>query len=235
MANPVSKIGKRFSPARLISRRRGKQIIKDFSDKNGFVYFGRVYQGGIDRRIVRGLTVSNKHFDHHYCVGTYEGYDISFVERSDTLLYTGSKAKKSHQWHILSFDLLVAKDLPHIFVGMHTHSESFYLQLFTKYPHLRAINLSSSGVHKAEFLNKYRVYAKPGRAVEVESILNPLVTEMVSKHFGSLAIEIEGSLLYVYSENITLSEQLLDAMLKNGRWLADHIDRQADETSSYEP
>ncbi|HEY0965463.1 MAG TPA: hypothetical protein VGE13_03205 [Candidatus Saccharimonadales bacterium] len=215
-----------LSPTRFVRRRRDKSIVGDFAERHGLVYFGRVVQSDEEYRIVRGMTLSVNHFDAHYCVGTYEGYDVAFVERTDTLV--SRHGKKSHRWHIIEFDLLAAKHLPHIFVGMHSHSESFYMQLFTKYPQLRSITLGALGAHKAEFFQKYRVYASPSHAIDVERILSPLVTEMVSKHFGSLAIEIHDSSLYIYAENHATSTPLLEAMIKNGRWLADHIDRQAD-------
>lgn len=227
MSKHITMLKKTFSPKRLIARKRDKSVIVDFAEKNGLVYFGRVLQTDDDHKIVKGLTVSVNHYDQHYCVGTYEGYDVCFVERSDTLISGKNRTKKTHKWHIFEFDLLAAKDLPHTFVGMHSHSESFYLQLFTKFPQLRAVSLGMLGEHASEFLHKYRVYAVPGDTLEVEKILSPLVTEMVSRHFGALAIELQGSSLYIYSEKAVLSEQLLDAMIKNGRWLADHIDRQA--------
>lgn len=226
MRKRLNLVSKTLSPARLVKRRRDKTIVVDFAERHGLVYFGHVTQRDEEYRMVRGMTLSVNHFDTHYCVGTYEGYDVAFVERTDTLV--SKQGKKSHRWHIVEFDLLAAKQLPHIFVGMHSHSESFYMQLFTKYPQLRPITLGALNAHKAEFLHKYRVYASPAHTLEVENVLSPLVTEMVSKHFGSLAIEIRGSSLYVYAENHTTSIQLLEAMLKNGRWLADHIDRQAD-------
>jgi hypothetical protein len=71
------------------------------------------------------------------------------------------------------------------------------------------------------------VYARPTNALEVEKILTPLATEMVSRHFGSLAIEIQDNSLYVYSEHQHLTRDLLMTMLKNGAWLAAHIDEQA--------
>lgn len=222
----LGKISHALSPTRLVARRRDKSVITDFAEKYGLVYFGRVVQDEDEHRLVRGMTVSVNHHDLHYCIGTYEGYDVAFVERSDTLV--SKHGKKSHRWHIIEFDLIAAKHLPHIFVGMHSHSESFYMQLFTKYPQLRSLVLGTLGAHKSEFLSKYRVYASPSEVMAVERLLTPLVTEMVSKHFGSLAIEIIDSSLYVYAENHTLTLPLLEAMLKNGRWLADHIDRQAD-------
>lgn len=214
------------SPSRFLARHRDKVIIEEFAQTHGLVYFGGVSQAEDEHRIVRGMTVSREHHDKHYCVGTYDGYDVSFVDRTDQVLVASTKKKKAHNWHIFEFDLLEAHDLPHIFVGMHTHSESFYMQLFTKYPELRHIAMGATHAYPAEFLHKYRVYCRPGNQVSVESIISSLVTEMVSKHFGSLAIEIVDTSLYVYAENHRLTTQLLEAMIKNGRWLADHIDTQ---------
>ncbi|HEY1085366.1 MAG TPA: hypothetical protein VGE34_01410 [Candidatus Saccharimonadales bacterium] len=224
MRRLVKRISHHLSPKRLVHKRKTKGIVQDFAKKFGLVYFGGVSRSDEEYRIVRGLTVSNQHNDLHYCVGTYEGYDVSFVERSDMLKKAGATQVRAHRWHILEFDLLEAKGLPHVFVGMHSNSESFYLQLFNKFPHLRSVTLGMLGAHKSEFLHKYRVYTSPSDLLDVEALLSPLVTEMVSKHFGSLAIEIVDASLYVYSENTHLSAALLEAMLKNGNWLANHID-----------
>lgn len=227
MKRHIKRISQHFSPRRVVHRRRVKGIVQEFAEKFGLVYFGGISRDDDEYRIVRGLTVSNQHADLHYCIGTYEGYDVSFVERTDMLKRAGSSHAKVHKWHILEFDLLTAKGLPHMFVGMHTHSESFYLQLFNKFPHLRSLTLGALGQHKPEFLHKYKVYASPSDVLDVETLLTPLVTEMVSKHFGNLAIEISDSSLFIYSENGHLSLSLLEAMLKNGIWLANHIDMTA--------
>lgn len=227
MRAALGNITKAISPARIARRRSDKKIIQEFADQAGLIYFGYVSQLEDDHKIIRGMTLSTKHHDTHYCIGTYDDYDVSFVERSDVLQPSTKHAKKHHRWHILEFDLKTSRHLPHVFVGRHTHSETVYMQLFTKFPALRSIRLGALGQHTGEFLNTYRVYARPTNALEVEELLTPLATEMVSKHFGSLAIEISRQSLYVYSEHKHLSAQLLMTMAKNGAWLAHHIDEQA--------
>ncbi len=224
MKRTVKKLAHTVSPKRIVKKRQDKSIILSFAERHGLVYFG----GGAaadEYRMVHGLTLSTSHSDLHYCIGTYEGYDVAFVERSNMLRPTRTATAKRHKWHIFSFDLIEAKEIPHVFVGLHSHSESFYTQLFTKYPKLRPITLGAISQYSPEFIDKYRVYTEPQNAIYVEHLISPLVSEMVSRHFGSLAIEIKGSTLYVYAEHHTLSGQLLEAMIKNGRWLADHIDR----------
>ena len=205
--------------------RSARSTIKAFADEIGLVYFGYVDQHDEDNRIVRGMTVSVHHTDAHYCIGSYEGYDMALVERTDVLKPMPHMKKASkHRWYIMEFDLHTSVELPHFFVGLHEHSESFYRQLFAKYPHLRPASLGNLGSLSLKFNAKYRVYAAPENALTVETILKPEVNEMISQHFGSLAIEVTENSLYVYAETPTISMKLLDAMTKNGVWLARHID-----------
>jgi len=213
---------------RIVSGRALKTIISTFAEDYGLVYFGYVSQRDDEHRLVRGLTLSNQHTDSHYCIGSYEGYDVTFVERADILKDAAKKSQRSHLWHILAVDLHTATEQPHIFVGQHTQSESFYLQLFTKFSHMRSLSLGNSAAYPHEFLAQYRVYGHPSKVIEIEATLSSLAGEMISKHFGALAVEVHENVVYVYSENPRLSPQLLEAMIKNGVWLARHIDENAD-------
>lgn len=212
-----------LSPGKVMMYRNEKRIIQAFGEEHGLVYFGHVSSDN-EYAIVRGLTLSNRHKDLHYCVGTYGGYDVAFVERSDTLISPVKKTKNAHRWHIMEFDLHTKRDLPHVFIGLHSHSESFYMQLFTKYPHLRMLVLGHTASYPAEFSEGYRVYGKPAQLIDVETIITPEVATLISRHFGRVAIEIHDGALYLYSENLRVSMTLLDAMLKNGIWLAKQLD-----------
>lgn len=227
MKSHLKRTIKKVSPSHLIAKRKDKATVVEFGEQFGLVYFGFVSQQDDEHKLVRGLTLSTKHTDAHYCIGTYDNYDVTFVERRDNITDTRSSHKIAHQWHIMTFDLHTSLELPHVFVGRHSHSESFYKQLFTKYSSLRSLLLGNLGAYKAEFLSEYRVYGQPAKIIEIESLLSPLAAEMVTKHFGTLAIEIKNSTLYVYSEKPRLSLPLLEAMIKNGVWLARHIDMNA--------
>ncbi len=205
-----------------------KATIQHFADDFGLVYFGYVNQLDDEHRIVRGLTVSVDHHDNHYCIGSYEGYDVAYVERSDELRTPKLNKKSKHTWQVMEFDLYTKKSLPHFFIGLHGHSESFYMQLFTKYPVLRSIRLGNLGEHVHDFIMKYRVYASPENTIAVEKLIAPSASELISKHFGTLAVEVHDSSLYIYSEMAVPTLELLEAMIKNGVWLARHIDEAAE-------
>lgn len=227
MKSHITRTLQKMTPSKLLEKRKDKSLVVAFGEQFGLVYFGFVSQQDDEHKLVRGLTLSNQHSDAHYCIGTYDNYDVAFVERRDTIANTTSKHKTAHRWHIMAFDLHTSIELPHVFVGRHSHSESFYTQLFTKYSSLRSLHLGNLGTYKADFLAEYRVYGQPAKVIEIESLLSPIATEMLSKHFGTLAIEIEDGTLYVYSEKPRLSLPLLEAMIKNGVWMARHIDSNA--------
>lgn len=224
MKKMIQKVVKRASPKRVLDKYSDRQTIQRFGEKFGLVYFGHVSSQNEDYRMVRGLTLSTKHRDAHYCIGSYNNYDVVFVERYDTVVNLKQKTRRAHRWHIMQFDLRTTTELPHLFVGLHTHSEAFYLQLFTKFPELRSLRIGHLGSHRPEFLAKYRIYGPPAKIIDIERLLTPEITEMITAHFGALAIEIHDGSLYIYSEKLRVSESLLEGMLKNGVWLAQHID-----------
>lgn len=201
-----------------------KNVIRQFVDQYGLVYFGHVDQHDDDHQVIRGMTVSHSHRDEHYSVGSYESYDISFVERTDSIKNPKTDKVQHHTWHILQIDLHNTVDLPHIFIGLHTHSESFYRQLFTKYSHLRPLPIGTLRQYDPTFVSQYRVYGHPSEHLEIERLLHDTVDKVFVQHFGSLAIELHDGALYVYSESRALHVPLLEAMIKNGVWLARHID-----------
>jgi hypothetical protein len=215
----------RFTPSSVIQSRLYKRNFMHFADKVGMVYFGYVNQRNDDHNLVRGLTVSAKHRDNHYCVGSYDDYDISLVERTDIIRHPGT-SPKAHDWIIMTFDLHRAVDLPHLFLGLHTHGDAFYAQFFTKYAHLSQVPLSPSGGYDHGFLKRYALYAVPSQALSAERLFSPQVTKAIHESFGGLTIEINEGCLYLYAEHQRPSTALLERMLKYGIWLAKTLDQQ---------
>lgn len=205
--------------ALLPSAQATKRLLLQFADRAGMVYFGYVSQRSDDHHIVRGLTVSTKHIDDHYCIGTYEGYDVIFVERSDSL-HSG----KRHVWHILEFDLKSKTDIPHAFIGSGTHGHGFHELLATKYSAMKALPLGATNSYPTSFTSHFQIYATPAYAVAIETLIPPVVAETLGAHFKGLVAEITNDALYIYSEKPHLSADLLDTMLQNGVWLAQMID-----------
>jgi len=217
---PNLRFGSMVPNTLLSSAKSTKKIIHDFAETAGMVYFGYVSQRDDEHHILRGMTVSTKHHDDHYCIGTYDGYDVVFVERSDTLA-----SGKKHRWHILEFDLHTTADLPHAFIGSGKHGNGFHELLNLKYPQLQPIHLGATAEYPAEFTRKFNVYTTPAHAIGFELLLHSDIAKIMASHFEGLVIELTEQALYVYSEKTHVSSDLLMTMLKNGAWLANQIDQ----------
>lgn len=203
----------------LPSGRSTKRLITDMAEEAGLVYFGYVSQRDDEHHIVRGMTVSTKHRDDHYCIGTYEDYDVVFVERSDSL-----RNGKKHAWHVVEFDLKTHADIPHIFIGSGRQGHGFHELLDTKYPSLKAIEPGSTAQYPPDFLSRFNIYTTPAHTVAAERLITPAVATIIASHFSGLAVEITEQALYIYSEKLHVSKHLLSTMLKNGAWLAAKLD-----------
>lgn len=214
---------KRLVPAKVVQSRLHKRVYRQFADKIGLVYFGYVDQRNDEHRLVRGLTVSSKHRDNHYCIGSFDDYDVTLVERTDTLRFPG-KPVRTFNWIIMVFDLQHSVDLPHLFLGLHTHGDSFYAQLFTKFSTLANVPLESLSGYDRAFLHQYTLYADPSQMLSAERLFNQSLTKTITEHFGGLTIEISEGCLYLYAEHQRPSAALLEKMLRYGIWLAKTID-----------
>jgi len=204
----------------LPSSQATRRLVTDFAERSGMVYFGYVSQRSDEHHIVRGLTVSTKHVDDHYCIGTYDQYDVMFVERSDVL-----KSGKRHVWHIMEFDLKTPSDIPHFFIGSSKHGLGFHELLGTKYPTLHAITPGATGQYPDSFTSYFSSYVTPAHSVVMESLITPEIAETIADHFKGVVMEITEQALYLYSEKSHLTSELLDTMLQNGVWLAKQIDQ----------
>jgi hypothetical protein len=224
---------KRFVPASVVQAQLHRRVIMQFADKVGLVYFGYVDQRTDEHKLVRGLTLSASHRDNHYCIGTFDGYDVALVERRDTIRFPG-KASKVHNWLIMTFDLHTSRDIPHIFVGLHNHSETFYAHLFTKFSQLSKIDLNSYGAYSSSFKNRYSVYSAPDQTHAATSLIDPIVAQPIGDHFGSITFEISENSLYLYAEDQRTTGPLLEKMLKYGIWLAQTIDSRMNPRESQE-
>jgi hypothetical protein len=204
----------------LSSNRASKRIATQFSEEAGLVYFGYVSQRDDEHHIVRGLTVSTKHRDDHYCIGTYDGYDVVFVERSDKL-HSG----KDHMWHIIEIDLRSAIDIPHVFISSTTRTPGFHELIEAKYHTMLPHVMGTTRSYPTSFKSHFNLYTTPAHAVDVERLISPQESEVLAKHCKGLIFELTHDALYVYSEKAQLSTSLLMTMLTNGVWLARQIDQ----------
>lgn len=214
---------KRMTPQRLIAARAHKKAIMKFADKMGLVYFGSSQRDDEDYRLVRGLTSSPHVLDAHYCIGTYNGYDVVFVERSALHAAHRATAEAQH-WLIMAFDLRTKADLPHLFIGRREHSASFYGQFFTKFPQMSPLGITTMDGYTAAFLDMYVLYSRIVDAADAVKLFDPTLTKVIGEQFRGLTIEVSDGTLYIYGENATPTAHVLDIMLRYGAWLAESID-----------
>jgi hypothetical protein len=127
----------------------------------------------------------------------------------------------------MTFDLHTTTDLPHIFLGLHTHSDTFYAHIFTKFNQLNKAPLGTFGVYDPGFMNKYSIYTEPSQTIQAEKLIDPQTAATIGAHFGSLTAEIVDGALYVYAENHRPTVHLLEKMMQYGAWLATVIDANA--------
>lgn len=219
---------KAFVPAKVLQSRLHKRVFMQFAEKMGFVYFGYVDQRNDEHRLVRGLTVSAAHRDNHYCIGSYKGYDTTLVERTDIIHFPG-KAPRTEEWIIMEFDLHTAVDLPHIFIGLHTHSDTFYAHLFLKFAVLTKAPLGTFNNYDRAFTDRYALYTDPSQVLVAEQLIDKDIAKVMAEHFGSLTIEIADGCLYVYAWHQRPNQAMLTKMLSNGVWLAQALDARAHE------
>lgn len=213
----------RLIPTKHLQSQLHRHVFQQFANKIGLVYFGYVDQRNDEHSLIRGLTVSTKHRDNHYCIGSFESYDVTLVERIDAIHFPG-KPSSTHNWVIMTFDLHQAVDLPHMFVGSHAHSDVFYLQLFTKYGNFTKIPLEQSETYDRQFLKHHSLFTKAEQALSAERLLHPAIAKEIAEKFDKLTIEISEGTLYLYAENQRPSTALLDMMLSRGLWLARCLD-----------
>ncbi|MBC7459619.1 hypothetical protein H7200_02815 [Candidatus Saccharibacteria bacterium] len=210
-----------------VIRRRGA-LLRQFTKKLGFVYFGSVDQHSDEHEMIRGLTVSTTHQDSHYAVGAYDGYDISMVDRFD-LIEQADGSFASHSWLIMRFNLQNTS-IPHFFlhpVGHGTGLDGPYQKYFTAFHYATKSNQLLHDTHSVEFHGRYDLYTSASHVPSVESSLSPDVSQTIAARFWPHAIEVIDGALYVYITEHRLTEAMLGATVQAGIWLATALDNES--------
>lgn len=199
-----------------------QRTVARFAQKFGLIYFKSVKAHDYAIPVIRGATAALQQHDAHFCIGSHDGYDMVYVQRTATVT-AHNAAATTHYWHIMEFDLHHSHDLPFIFVGTQWQTKSFYNKLFAEHRQIRQIPLSVQ-VAK-EFHGHYTVLGSPADAQLIHSIFNDTITKKISAHKEPFAIEVQGDSLYIMTDSQKTSDQTLVKMLHYGIWLARHIDQ----------
>lgn len=212
---------------RTLSRAR---FFRDACERYGMVYFGTVDQTD-EQTMVRGLTVSTRAVDRHYCVGSVEGYDAILLERTDQL-YFPYKKPESYRWTILQIDLEWSH-LPHVFLDAHHHQSVFYDVFSAKYPGMTRQDKHLFADHDSRFSHAFTAHCAIADIPRMLQYLHPEVTATLGHHFPHYDFELFDDKLIVYSSQQVPSKTVIENLVRAGVWLAreiEKIDRPAQPT-----
>mgnify|MGYP001562726165 CR=1 FL=1 len=216
--DPLRLVTRSFSLSREIATRK---IIKQFARKHELVYFGYVNQRDDANELIRGITVSTSHIDKHFCVGSYQGHDISVVERSNTIAFS-DKASREYRWLIMQVDLHKG-GVPHMFIDANHHDQQFYETLF-----MRFANFTNAAPLFTErdpsFARSFRTFVAADKFDHAAVVMQPAITHELTKQYRQFDYETDDDRLLVYANDPLVSPRVLQEMLAAGTWFAGQLD-----------
>lgn len=204
---------------RTLSRAR---LFHDACERYGLVYFGTVEQSD-GHEMVRGLTVSTRAVDRHYCVGSVEGYEVILLERTDQL-YFPYKKPESYRWTILQVDL-ERSHLPHVFLDAHHHQSVFYDAFSAKYPRMTKHDSHLFSDHDSRFSHAFTAHCAVQDIPRMFAYLTHDVTATLGHHFSHYDFELQDDKLIIYSSQQVPSKAVIDNLVRAGIWLAREIEK----------
>lgn len=211
-----------------------QSVYRRFARTYDMVYFGTIGAQDEEHRMVRGVTVSTRHVDNHYCVGTIHGYDVVLLERIDTLKEPGATRPESYRWIILQIDLHAAQSLPHTFIDGRHHDTIFYKHIFMKFSQLVKVEPRFLSLSDAAFDDHFTAFTSVSNTPILAQLLTQELTATLGAHFAHLDFEWEEDRLIVYCNGKTPTTVLLEHMLRAGLWLARELDQRARTTLAHQ-
>ncbi len=117
-----------LSPIRWLGAISKARVFHDICNKYNLVYFGQVRDQDDGHQLVQGVTVSAKHRDNHYCVGSINDRGVVLLEREDLLTIPNSSHSQRYTWVILQVDLREGTGLDHVFIDGKHPWEGFFIK-----------------------------------------------------------------------------------------------------------
>lgn len=218
----LQSVAGRMSPVSLAKLQKTRSVVSTLADDLGMVYFGAVSQRQDDHKLLRGITVSTSHIDSHYSVGTFRGYDVAMVVRSDEPEHPKHGRRKQH-WTIITFDLHTSFEVPPMVITPASNDEL----LFGKFSQLVELPLTHSE-SALKFLQKFKLRGSMAKVLEIERLLSDIMFHGMITHFGDVSIEVSENTVYIYSRYKHPTRRQLESQISNGLWFAQHLDHSAE-------
>jgi len=221
----LKKHANRLSRALTATPLRRKTVVA-FARKHQFVYFKTVPAGSLESPVVRGSSSAPDQVDSNYCVGSHAGYDMTLVERLASASFEGHKTTV-RRWYVLQIDLKHASNVPFVFLGTRQQSKAYYARILATHRDISYLSIPSLADSSAVFHAAHALLASPAQFDWLQRLFTDDVIATIAAYHHLFAVEIEGENLFVMTEALVPSEQLLDKLLHYGLWFAKKVDNES--------
>lgn len=199
--------------------RKRSRTLSSFYDTVGLVNFGVASQHDDEFDVIRGFSSSLTHLDADFAVGSYNGFDIRMVDRTDTVTLPGRK-NIQQSWCIMEIHLHV-RNMPHFFFIPTGPEGNSYTRLFQSQPYMQPISDVAQLNRSPQFHGRYQLLARLTKAPDLEHLMTSPVIVGVGDRFWPYGVEIEHGRLYIYITDKKLDKNKLGQTLASALWLAD--------------
>lgn len=200
-----------------------KQIIKSADETYSLVYFGTVSQTDDEHKPIKGVTFSPHHVDRHYSVGTVEGFDITLLERTDSLSAPG-KSTEDYRWLLLRVELKPSIKLAHVLMDTAQHEQTYYSKMFAKFGRLHPTNHCFDDPGYGEFTDAFHCYTTPDNLDHLAGLIAPETAQTLLQHFPKFDVEWFDNQIIVSTPDQLMTQQTIEMMLREALWLARYFE-----------
>lgn len=214
-----------LSPLRLLGVVNKSRVFHDVCNRYDLVYFGQIRDQDEEHRLVQGVTVSAKHRDNHYCVGSINDRGVILLEREDTLTIPNSSHTQHYAWVIVQIDLNEGAQLDHVFIDGKHHGRAFYQALFAKFARFAKVDEALLSNFDDQFAKHFDVFTPLDSVDRFLQLLGKEDSLIMAHHFGHFDFEWFQDRLIIYSNVKPLTSHHIEHMIKAGLWLAPQLER----------
>lgn len=202
---------------------KAKQIIKAADETYSLIYFGGVSQTDDEHKPVKGVTFSPQHVDRHYSVGTVEGFDVTLLERTDSLSMPG-KSTEDYRWTLLRVELKPSIKLDHVLIDTAQHEQAYYAKLFAKFGRLHPANHCFSVPAYGEFSGVFHTYTTPDSLDHLAGLISPETAQTLLQHFPRFDVEWFDNQIIISTPEPLANQQTIEMMLREALWLGRYFE-----------
>lgn len=197
-----------------------KKLMRDFAHKFGLVYFGTMNARQDEYEMVRGVTLSTDHQDKHFIIGNYRGYDVTLLQRSVKMSHP-HHGSRHYKWSVVQIDLK-RRRVPHMLITTSAHDRIFFDNLQIKLANFQQVNPNL--LANKQFAHRFEVFAVTEGLDELPTVITDDLMSALAHYFRNFDVELFDDQVIVYTSQPRVTNILLQEMLREGLWIAEHLD-----------